>query len=214
MKSHSKLTLCVPYVNLQSNWMTIVAPDMTTILTIDYQTHEVILIPIKQYINEDNPMIINNSTLHEKIVSDLLTEKQNSTTTLKKFDNIHNIEIDIDSVQICVNNLNTTRVSKLADEWFSQYLGVQCSLMIMQNNTENNNSNNNYETSSNELSNNNNNNNNNMKSFSNSGQFLMISLPSVKNLEDKVSSTIIFFHNQHYFTLFHNKLGYYTRTTS
>lgn len=179
IKSHSKLTLCIPYVDLNSDWMTIMAPNMPTILTMNYQSNEVILIPIENYINDENPFI-SHSNIHERVVNDILLKKSYYITNDNN--NTNNLDISTistNSIQICIHDINTTKISDLADSWFSDYLGIKCHLIIQTNN-ENENKNKNSDNL-------NESNNYKLKSFSNIGQFLMISLPSVKNLEDKVS---------------------------
>ncbi len=143
LKSHPQLTLCIPFVDLESNWMTVQAPGMKTILAINYHTHQVLL--------KREGELITIEDLERSIES-----KTSSDISLP--------------IQICLDCQHSCHLSPVADQWFSEYLQQKCYLVARQNEAN----------SLPEVG-------NSQSSFSNSGQFLLVSEESVKSLQDMVS---------------------------
>lgn len=110
-----------------------------------------------ELINESGELPSDQSVLYSKFLKFL----EQASDPINKFATISG------SVENCFDCQNAIQISSIADRWFSDYLQFPCTLM-RHDPSENNQQ-------------------NLEKSFSNSGQFLMISKQSIENLEDKVS---------------------------
>lgn len=162
LKNYPKLALCSPYITFGSDWLMIYAPNMMTVLGIHTINNQVINIPIDQLsltsnISDDSRDLL-VSVLYESILSYIMIHHP----TLPD-----HLEITSESINLCFDCTNAIQISTIADQWFSQFLQIPCSLVKQDL----------LHTTTNST---------HEKSFTNNGQFLMISKQSLENLQDKV----------------------------
>jgi hypothetical protein len=153
---------------------------MSTLLAINCDTHNTLtlsldLVSEQHHHNQDKDLPL----LYQHFLDYLSRHEEELTNEIVGAVSGDNRAVE--SIEICIDCQIARRVSKVADQWFSDYLRVNCFLVVQTDgdpqipSTVISSSLGTTQTTS------------VTKSFSNSGQFLMISKQSVENLEEKVS---------------------------
>jgi hypothetical protein len=176
LKTHPKLSLCTPYLTQESDWMIITAPGMTTLLAINCHSQQTMTFPLSQLMPPSHESHTSLPSLHANLLIALASELRQSQDD-QQIDGDPDPLLLLGSIELCWDCKDAQRISKIADDWFTSYLEIDCTLVtqsslppahaeretqepLPQKHLE--------------------------KSFSNSGQFLMVSRQSIADLQDKV----------------------------